>query len=255
MTEQQAAYLAGAIAHANDSLDWIEARKGPLPEDGYARIETSVGVVRALAGRETTVRGDAAHPSADFEMMPDLVCGRSYRNPESEAQAVAMRTCEVTPYTGCGKPMRWVYAYRCRQCGRWMHGPCMDRHFGVVGYPATRDGQVDLTAENERLRWAVSGGKEIIDGQAARIRALTAENARLRERVAALEGALKRARLWLDGAAETFGEAMDCGEEPSDDHGDCANHDSYCDRYRDMNRGIAEIDAALRAGQPAAGGA
>ena len=56
MTEQQAAYLAGAIAHANVSLDWIEARRdGPLPDDGYARIETSVGVVRALAGRETTV--------------------------------------------------------------------------------------------------------------------------------------------------------------------------------------------------------
>lgn len=56
MTEQQAAYLAGAIAHANDSLDWIEARRqGPLPEVGYARIETTVGVVRALAGRETTV--------------------------------------------------------------------------------------------------------------------------------------------------------------------------------------------------------
>lgn len=55
MTEQQAAYLAGAIAHANDSLDWIEHRQGPLPDDGYARIETSVGVVRALAGRETTV--------------------------------------------------------------------------------------------------------------------------------------------------------------------------------------------------------
>lgn len=115
------------------------------------------------------------HESADFETMPDLVCGNSYRNPESEAQAVAMRTCEVTPYTGCGKPMRWVYAYRCRQCGRWLHGPCMDRHFGLAGCPATRGGQTDLTAENERLRWAISGGKGIIDGQAARIRALTSE--------------------------------------------------------------------------------
>lgn len=43
--------LASAIARANAALDWIEARQGPLPADGYARIETSVGVVRALAGR------------------------------------------------------------------------------------------------------------------------------------------------------------------------------------------------------------
>lgn len=59
MSEQQAAYsadLAGAIRHANDRLDWIEARQGPLPEDGFTTIETSVGVVRAL-GRETTVAG------------------------------------------------------------------------------------------------------------------------------------------------------------------------------------------------------
>lgn len=70
------------------------------------------------------------HPSADFDLMPDLVCGQSYRNQDSEARAVAMRCGEDTPYTGCGKPMRWVYGYRCRQCGRWMHGPCMDQHFG-----------------------------------------------------------------------------------------------------------------------------
>lgn len=73
---------------------------------------------------------DERHTSVDFEIVPDLVCGRSYRNPESEALAVAMRAGEVTPYTGCGKPLRWVYAYRCRQCGRWLHGPCIDRHFG-----------------------------------------------------------------------------------------------------------------------------
>lgn len=40
--------LAGAVERANEALDWIEARQGPLREDGYARIETTVGVVRAL---------------------------------------------------------------------------------------------------------------------------------------------------------------------------------------------------------------
>ena len=46
--------LASAIERANAALDWIEARQGPLPADGYARIETSVGVVRAL-GRMATM--------------------------------------------------------------------------------------------------------------------------------------------------------------------------------------------------------
>lgn len=52
MSERPAPYtvdaLAGAIEQANDRLDWIEARQGPLPDDGYASIETTVGVVRAL---------------------------------------------------------------------------------------------------------------------------------------------------------------------------------------------------------------
>jgi hypothetical protein len=83
-----------------------------------------------------------AHQSPDFELMPDLLCGRSYRNAESEAHAWQMREGEQTPFAGCGKPLRWVYAYRCRQCGRWLHGPCMDRHFG-----AERDAEINRLLE------------------------------------------------------------------------------------------------------------
>lgn len=46
--EYEACPLAEAVERANEALDWIEARQGPLREDGYARIETTVGVVRAL---------------------------------------------------------------------------------------------------------------------------------------------------------------------------------------------------------------
>ena len=42
--------LEAAIEHANSTLDWIEKRDGPLPNGGYARIETTVQVVRALRG-------------------------------------------------------------------------------------------------------------------------------------------------------------------------------------------------------------
>lgn len=52
MSEQPAAYttdpLADAIERANEALDWIEQRDGPLKPQGYARIETTVAVVRAL---------------------------------------------------------------------------------------------------------------------------------------------------------------------------------------------------------------
>lgn len=70
-----------------------------------------------------------AQRNPDFELMPDLTCGRTYRSPDAEARTAAMREGEQTPFTGCGKPLRWLYAYRCRQCGRWLHGPCMDQHF------------------------------------------------------------------------------------------------------------------------------
>ena len=37
------------VRRAKEALDWIEARQGPLPEAGYARIETDVRTVRAMA--------------------------------------------------------------------------------------------------------------------------------------------------------------------------------------------------------------
>ena len=40
---------ANDVRRAKETLDWIEARQGPLPEAGYARIETDVRTVRAMA--------------------------------------------------------------------------------------------------------------------------------------------------------------------------------------------------------------
>ena len=52
MSERPGEYAADpfaeAVERANEALVWIEQRQGPLPADGYARIETTVGVVRAL---------------------------------------------------------------------------------------------------------------------------------------------------------------------------------------------------------------
>ncbi len=67
--------------------------------------------------------------TADLDLLPDLVCGQTYLDPRSEERLAARREGEVTPYTGCGERLVWLVAYRCRPCGRWMHGTCLDRHF------------------------------------------------------------------------------------------------------------------------------
>lgn len=40
--------LTVPVAQAAATLDWIETRQGQLKSDGYARIETTVDVVRRL---------------------------------------------------------------------------------------------------------------------------------------------------------------------------------------------------------------
>ena len=50
-TDEALRNLMYDIGKANESLDWIEKRDGPLPNGGYARIETTVAVVRAFGMR------------------------------------------------------------------------------------------------------------------------------------------------------------------------------------------------------------
>jgi hypothetical protein len=67
--------------------------------------------------------------AVDLQPVPGLVCGQTYHNAESEARLPSLRQDEEPNYGGCGQMMAWVHTYRCRQCGRWMHGECLDRHF------------------------------------------------------------------------------------------------------------------------------
>lgn len=60
------------VRRANEALDWIEARQGPLKPDGYARIETTVQQVRAMASEQDDDARLAeirvAHAPFDFGM-------------------------------------------------------------------------------------------------------------------------------------------------------------------------------------------
>jgi hypothetical protein len=67
--------------------------------------------------------------ATDLQPVPGLVCGQTYHNQTTEARLPSLRQSEGPGYHGCGKPMAWVHTYRCRQCARWMHGDCLDRHF------------------------------------------------------------------------------------------------------------------------------
>ncbi len=200
MSEEQAAYLAGAIQQANDRLDWIEARQGPLPDDGYARIETSVGVVRALRGRETTMAGD--------EASDDPLAAARERGAWQLGRADGFRTWKLgtTHWGGCWTEHRACAVEKIEQLGARLD---------------------DIDPAPMRMQEAVQRADEA-----------EAENARLRERVNALEVALyKRHR--VSGAEVCRG----CGW-PKDGWPDGnGEHARRC-----------WVRAAL-AGQPAAGGA
>lgn len=66
-----------------------------------------------------------------------LVCGASHPDADVERRINAMRDHEVGceppgRWQGCGISLVWTYAYRCVECGRWLHRECARRHFGVT---------------------------------------------------------------------------------------------------------------------------
>jgi 8-oxo-dGTP diphosphatase len=74
----------------------------------------------------------------DFETVPGLTCGRTYRDDDTEVRTPVFRQGENASFTGCGGPLVFLYTYRCLQCGRWMHGECLRKHFAVE-LPERRD--------------------------------------------------------------------------------------------------------------------
>lgn len=66
----------------------------------------------------------------DIEVVPDLVCGRTYREQRPEDIVAVLRTNKGQRVDGgCGRAMSYLHTYRCLECGRWMHGDCLKAHF------------------------------------------------------------------------------------------------------------------------------
>lgn len=58
------------------------------------------------------------------------ICGNTAPDERGEAIVQSMRAeTGGSPEGGCGKPIEWLVAYRCLECGRWMHAECLRGHF------------------------------------------------------------------------------------------------------------------------------
>ena len=77
------------VRRAKETLDWIEQRQGPLPSDGYARIQTTVGQVRAMAEQDDARIAEIRALHFENADDPDVCyeCGREW--PCDEAYVVA----------------------------------------------------------------------------------------------------------------------------------------------------------------------
>jgi hypothetical protein len=59
-----------------------------------------------------------------------ITCGADHPDPEIAAALRRMREEAGYPTEGgCGKRMCWTLAFRCVECGRWMHRDCIRKHF------------------------------------------------------------------------------------------------------------------------------
>jgi hypothetical protein len=73
-------------------------------------------------GPVSTGRADDGYPDT-------IRCGRSHPHPHTEV--VIQRSRPGPIRGGCGKLIRWWNAYRCVECGVWMHRTCLREHFAL----------------------------------------------------------------------------------------------------------------------------
>lgn len=69
---------------------------------------------------------------ADNPLIPSRPpnCGETLFDEHSERRVRALRSERgFASDAGCGKRIPWITAYRCLECGRWMHADCLRIHF------------------------------------------------------------------------------------------------------------------------------
>lgn len=63
-----------------------------------------------------------------------VVCGRTHVDDRAEEIATRWRSADgYRTGGGCGGALSLLTAYRCLECGRWMHADCLRQHFAESG--------------------------------------------------------------------------------------------------------------------------
>ncbi len=85
----------------------------------------------------------------------DPICGNTALDPDSEARVRALREQSGDAADmGCQRVIGWLHAYRCLECGRWMHAECLRQHFVEHGDRAAEAQQlVEQLREALALIW------------------------------------------------------------------------------------------------------
>lgn len=79
------------------------------------------------------------------------VCGNTALDQESERRLRVLRAeAGGKPDGGCGRQMNWLSAYRCLECGRWMHAECLRQHFVEHG---DRAAEAQQRADSAEQAW------------------------------------------------------------------------------------------------------
>lgn len=86
----------------------------------------------------------AQHPA----LSTPPICGNTALDAESERRIRCQRAeLGARLDGGCGRQMNWLSAYRCLECGRWMHAECLRQHFVEHGDVAAEAQQRADSAE------------------------------------------------------------------------------------------------------------
>jgi hypothetical protein len=138
-TQIQASEIADYAAELIAQREIVQARADRLAgelawyaaEDNYlghcpAALDDLGAQARAALG--VVPRGD--HPA----LTTPPICGNTGLTEAVEAGFRSIRASKgESPDGGCGKQLGWLHAYRCLECGRWMHAECLRQHFAEHG--------------------------------------------------------------------------------------------------------------------------
>jgi hypothetical protein len=140
----------------------------------HAAIDYALSLERAAGKREQKSRIEKLW-CQNTHAMP--ICGNTAPEGQSEDIVRSMRAdAGGSPVGVCGKLIEWLMAYRCLECGRWMHAECLRQHFVEHGdrlaqAERERDDYADLYRrslnERQELARALAAARDVANAAAA----------------------------------------------------------------------------------------